>query len=49
MRSARNFVGERCEAHIYETFEETVRREVEEETGLTVDDLELFGIYSGPD
>ncbi|MEK3808458.1 NUDIX domain-containing protein [Bacillus sp. FSL H8-0547] len=30
-----------------ETFEETVKREVYEETGLSVEDLNLFGIYSG--
>lgn len=30
-----------------ETFEETVTREVSEETGLTLEDLNLFGIYSG--
>ncbi|WP_226584675.1 NUDIX hydrolase [Halobacillus litoralis] len=30
-----------------ETFDMTVRREVEEETGLHVKELELFGIYSG--
>lgn len=30
-----------------ETFEETVKREVCEETGLTLEDLNLFGIYSG--
>ncbi|VDH01089.1 RNA pyrophosphohydrolase [Lysinibacillus sphaericus] len=32
-----------------ETFEETVKREATEETGLSVDKLELFGIYSGED
>ena len=32
---------------IGETFEETARRESYEETGLTITDLELFGIYSG--
>lgn len=30
-----------------ETFEETARRETYEETGLTVGDLQLFGLYSG--
>nr|WP_235728209.1 NUDIX domain-containing protein [Metabacillus indicus] len=30
-----------------ETFVETVKREVWEETGLTLEDLNLFGIYSG--
>jgi ADP-ribose pyrophosphatase YjhB (NUDIX family) len=30
-----------------ETFEETAKRESFEETGLKVNDLELFGIYSG--
>lgn len=30
-----------------ETFVETAVREVYEETGLTVRDLELFGVYSG--
>ena len=30
-----------------ETFEETAKREVYEETGLTVEELELFGLYSG--
>jgi len=30
-----------------ETVEETARREVFEETGLEVDKMELFGIYSG--
>jgi ADP-ribose pyrophosphatase YjhB (NUDIX family) len=33
---------------VNETFEETVKREVEEETGLTLEAIELFGIYSGP-
>ncbi len=32
---------------IGETFEETVRREVFEETNLTITRLKLFGIYSG--
>jgi ADP-ribose pyrophosphatase YjhB (NUDIX family) len=32
---------------IGETFEETVKREVYEETNLTIDELQLFGIYSG--
>ncbi|MCM3756358.1 NUDIX hydrolase [Sporosarcina aquimarina] len=32
-----------------ETFEETAKREALEETGLSVDQLELFGIYSGED
>ncbi|WP_242985865.1 NUDIX domain-containing protein [Oceanobacillus zhaokaii] len=32
---------------IGETFEETVKRETFEETGLEVNGLELFGIYSG--
>ncbi|MDX8342257.1 NUDIX hydrolase [Rossellomorea sp. YZS02] len=32
---------------IGETFEETARRESLEETGLTISDIELFGIYSG--
>jgi len=31
-----------------ETFEETARREVLEETGLEIGELELLGIYSGP-
>jgi 8-oxo-dGTP pyrophosphatase MutT (NUDIX family) len=30
-----------------ESFEETGRREVKEETGLVVDDLELLGLFSG--
>ncbi|MGM7723678.1 NUDIX hydrolase [Metabacillus sp. Hm71] len=30
-----------------ETFEETAKREVYEETGLNVTSLDLFGIYSG--
>ena len=30
-----------------ESLEETVRRETEEEIGVTVKDLELFGVYSG--
>ncbi|MBW3114361.1 NUDIX domain-containing protein [Bacillus sp. MCCB 382] len=30
-----------------ETFEQTVTREVLEETNLQIDELELFGIYSG--
>lgn len=33
---------------VNETFEETVKREVEEETDLTIEGIELFGIYSGP-
>ncbi|MED1950278.1 NUDIX hydrolase [Brevibacillus centrosporus] len=33
---------------IGETFLETVRREVEEETDLVIENPELFGIYSGP-
>lgn len=32
-----------------ESVEETARREVFEETGLRLGELELFGIYSGPD
>ncbi|SFJ75574.1 NUDIX domain-containing protein [Halobacillus dabanensis] len=32
---------------IGDTFESTVKREVEEETGLMLRDLQLFGIYSG--
>ncbi len=32
-----------------ETLEETVRRETLEETGLEIDDLALFGVFSGPD
>ncbi|MFF3024070.1 NUDIX domain-containing protein [Gottfriedia sp. NPDC057948] len=32
---------------IGETFEEAAKRESLEETGLSVTDLELFGIYSG--
>ncbi|HET7629669.1 MAG TPA: NUDIX hydrolase [Bacillales bacterium] len=32
-----------------ESAEETARREVFEETGLTAGPLELFGIYSGPE
>ncbi|RWZ54676.1 NUDIX domain-containing protein [Halobacillus fulvus] len=31
-----------------ESLEDTARREVHEETGLTLGELELFGIYSGP-
>ncbi|SDJ16018.1 NUDIX hydrolase [Salimicrobium halophilum] len=30
-----------------ETFEEAVRREVKEETGLSMNALDLFGVYSG--
>jgi 8-oxo-dGTP pyrophosphatase MutT (NUDIX family) len=33
---------------INETLEETARREVLEETGLTIDKLELIGVFSGP-
>jgi 8-oxo-dGTP pyrophosphatase MutT (NUDIX family) len=32
---------------IGETFEETVNREVKEETNLSLNQIELFGIYSG--
>ncbi|WP_394174943.1 NUDIX hydrolase [Guptibacillus hwajinpoensis] len=32
-----------------ESVQEAARREVFEETGLTLKDMELFGIYSGPD
>ncbi|MBV9868827.1 MAG: NUDIX hydrolase [Abitibacteriaceae bacterium] len=32
-----------------ETIEATARREVREETGLTLGQLSLFGIYSGPE
>lgn len=35
--------------NIGETFLETAQREVFEETGLSVYDLKLFGIYSGKD
>ena len=31
-----------------ENVQDTARREVYEETGLKLDELELFGIYSGP-
>lgn len=31
-----------------ENVQDTARREVYEETGLILDELELFGIYSGP-
>ncbi|GAA4853836.1 hypothetical protein GCM10023310_35960 [Paenibacillus vulneris] len=31
-----------------ESVEETMRREVYEETGLIVDDCELYAVYSGP-
>ena len=34
---------------IDEQAEETARRELMEETGLTAEDLELFGVFSGPD
>lgn len=34
---------------IGETFEDTARREMWEETGLTPGKLELIGIFSGPD
>ncbi len=30
-----------------ETFEETAKRETYEETGLIVEELQLFGLYSG--
>ncbi|MBE1552982.1 NUDIX domain-containing protein [Sporosarcina limicola] len=30
-----------------ETFEQTAKRETFEETGLLVDELQLFGLYSG--
>lgn len=33
---------------VNETFEEAAKREVEEETDLTIEGIELFGIYSGP-
>lgn len=32
-----------------EQFEETARREAREESGLEVDELELFGLFSGPE
>jgi ADP-ribose pyrophosphatase YjhB (NUDIX family) len=32
-----------------ESLEETARRETREETGLQLDGLTLFGLYSGPD
>ncbi len=32
-----------------ETLEETARRETTEETGLVVNSLSLFGVYSGPE
>ena len=32
-----------------ETVEETARREAFEETGLTLERLELFGVFSGPE
>ena len=32
-----------------ETFDQTARREVEEETGLILGELHLLNIYSGPD
>lgn len=34
---------------IGETVEDTARREVYEETGLLLGELQFFGIYSGPD
>ncbi len=32
-----------------ESLEDTARRETVEESGLKVEDLELFGVFSGPD
>ncbi|MFD8492684.1 NUDIX hydrolase [Amycolatopsis sp. NPDC059657] len=32
-----------------ESFEDAGRREVREETGIVLDSLELFGVYSGPE
>ncbi|WP_221563025.1 NUDIX hydrolase [Alkalihalobacillus sp. TS-13] len=32
-----------------ESLEDTARREVEEETGLIIGDLELLGVFSGPE
>ncbi|MFD1412440.1 NUDIX hydrolase [Oceanobacillus jeddahense] len=32
-----------------ESLEDTARREVKEETGLTIGDLELLNVFSGPD
>lgn len=33
---------------LYEVVEEAAARELEEETGLIADDLELLGVFSGP-
>ena len=33
---------------LYETVEDAARRELEEETGLIADELELLGVFSGP-
>ncbi|TKD71602.1 NUDIX hydrolase [Pseudalkalibacillus hwajinpoensis] len=35
--------------NLNESVQETARREVYEETGLTLKEMSLFGIYSGPD
>ena len=42
-----SYCGGSCE--IDERVEDTARRELYEETGLTAEELELFGVWSGPE
>lgn len=38
-----------CLMELGESLEDTARREVKEETGLEIGDLELLGVFSGPE
>jgi 8-oxo-dGTP diphosphatase len=52
-RKENPFRGRLClpggHVHIHETVEDAVRREIQEETGLSVEPREILGVYSDPD